>query len=203
MANIIINEELKGIIGKDLETISAKLPEGKDFVLVPKEDHIPKSRFDEVNTTAKDYKTKYEDINKQYESLKPLANGNEELTKKIKELQDLNAKTAQEYEGKLTATKRDYLLNDTLKGAKARNPRAVSALLDHTKIVLKDDKLDGIDEQLEALKKSDPYLFTEEEKQNPAPFSMGLKPGSSQNGKGNGLSEDPIARAMGIKAPQK
>ena len=75
----IISEELRTALGKDLDTISAKLPEGKDFVLVLKDEHIPKSRFDEVNTTAKDYKANYEGVNAELEKLKPLAGNSEAL----------------------------------------------------------------------------------------------------------------------------
>lgn len=185
MPLIIMNEEIKTALGKDFDTISAKLPEGKDFVIVPKEDHIPKSRFDEVNTAAKDYKAKYEDVNKQFEGLKPLATGNDELTKKLKELQDQNAKTIAEYEGKILARDREYALNDTVKGYKPRNMKAVTALLDHTKIEFKDGKLIGATEQLEALKASDAYLFDLEQQQGSyIPPAAGIKPGQQPGGNG-------------------
>jgi len=203
MPIIITNEELKSALGKDLDTISAKLPEGKDFVLVPKEEHIPKSRFDEVNLTAKDYKSKYEEVNKQYESLKPLATGNDELTKKLKELQDLNAKTVSEYEGKILARDRDYALNDTLKAYKPRNVKAVSALLDHTKIEYKDGKLVGAAEQLEALKASDAYLFDIDQQQGTyVPPAAGKQSGIQAGGK-QGTAEIPHLKEFPSLANKK
>ncbi|MEG0416404.1 MAG: phage scaffolding protein [Erysipelothrix sp.] len=42
----------------------------------------------------------------------------------------------------------------------AKNPKAVKGLLDLTKVVLEGDEIKGLDEQLEALMKSDDYLFT-------------------------------------------
>ncbi len=63
----------------------------------------------------------------------------------------------------------NHALEDALKGAKARNVKAVRALLETEK--LKPDKdgcLTGLSEQLEALKKDSPYLFEEEKKEAPA-----------------------------------
>lgn len=41
----------------------------------------------------------------------------------------------------------------------ARNPRLISAAIDKSKLKLDGETLSGLSEQLEALKKSDPYLF--------------------------------------------
>ena len=195
----IINEELRTALGKDLDTISAKLPEGKDFVLVLKDEHIPKSRFDEVNTTAKDYKAKYEGVNAELEKLKPLAGNSEALNAEIKKLQDLNKSTITDYEAKIQTRDRDYALNDTIREFKPRNLKAVSALLDSTKIEYKDGTLKGAKEQLEALKKSDPYLFNEEDNQTPPPWAAGTKPGTQPI-----FSEvDPMAKYFGLKQTPK
>jgi hypothetical protein len=198
MAKIIVNDELGAIIGKDLESITAKLPADKEFVLVAKEDHIPKTRFDEVNTGFKEYKSKYEETAKQLEPLKATAQGNEELAKKIKELQDGITQTTTEYEGKLAATHKEYALTDAFKTHKARNPKAVRALLDETKITFKDGKLEGIDGQIEGLKKSDPYLF-DIEQQTPPPFKFGNPSGQNPPIDQN----DPLAAWFGLNKTKK
>lgn len=199
----VINEEVRTALGKDLDTISAKLPEGKDFVLVSKEDHIPKSRFDEVNNSSKEYKAKYEDINKQFEALKPLAAGNEELTKKIKELQELNQNTVKDYEGKILARDRDYALNDVVKSYRPRDEKAETsikkALLDQTKIAFKDGVLSGAKEQLDELKKTSPYLFAEEENKPSLPWMAGTKPGETSSF----AKDDKMAGYFGLKQPPK
>ncbi|NLK37809.1 MAG: hypothetical protein GX299_06975 [Epulopiscium sp.] len=66
------------------------------------------------------------------------------------------------YNTDITNIKRDSALDMAILQAKGRNPKAIKALLDMEKIKLKEDgTLEGLD--LEALKKSDAYLFDVEE----------------------------------------
>ncbi len=55
--------------------------------------------------------------------------------------------------------KLDFAIEKALTVAKAKNTKAVKALLDMDKVKLDGDQLLGIDEQLKALQQSDPYLF--------------------------------------------
>lgn len=154
-----INPDLKALLGDELYAqLETKLKD-KDVVIETTEGFIPKARFDQVSADLKDYKAKHESVNAEYEKLKPLAAGNEALTNQIKALQAENEKTKTEYETKITARERDYALSEALRVAKVKNAKAIIGLLDHDKIVLKDGKIDGIEPQLEAIKKTDPYLF--------------------------------------------
>ena len=66
----------------------------------------------------------------------------------------------QEAEQKITAVKFDHALQDALREAKARNPKAVKALLDLEKIKLSDEGgLEGLEEQLTAVKTDNDFLF--------------------------------------------
>ena len=56
----------------------------------------------------------------------------------------------------------DSAVEIALMKAKAKNPKAARALLDESKIKLDGDKVLGLDDQLEALKKSEAYLFDAE-----------------------------------------
>jgi len=73
------------------------------------------------------------------------------------------ATTAQKkYDDDLAAFRRDSAVNLLLAQSGARNIKAASALLDLSKVKIKEDgSVEGID--LEALKKSDPYLFVIEQ----------------------------------------
>ena len=196
----IVNEDIRTAIGKELDAIAGKLPADKEFVLVPKEDHIPKSRFDEVNTVAKDYKAAIAERDKQLEALMPKVKGHEDLEKTVAELRNLNTKTVNDYEAKILERDRNYALNDALKAAKPRNVKAVSALLDHSKIEYKDGALKGVAEQLEALKKSDAYLFEDSEGNNGV-IAGRQQSGSilqQQAGKGGFKADDPLAAAFGL-----
>ncbi|MGI5891988.1 MAG: phage scaffolding protein [Bacillota bacterium] len=61
----------------------------------------------------------------------------------------------------LKAVRFDFALEAALMGAKARNIKAVRALLDTKNMHLKDGKLLGLEEQLQAVQAENPYLFEE------------------------------------------
>lgn len=84
---------------------------------------------------------------------------NDELKQQIKDLQKENSDNETKYQESLTAIQRDSALNEALTTAKVKNSKAVAALLDNDKIIFKDGQLSGVTEQIEALKKSDAYLF--------------------------------------------
>ena len=133
---------------------------------------IPKQRFDDVNTAKKQLE---QDLKARDEQLTELSKIDADgLQAKIKELQDANDLTKTEYEKQLAKQQFDFALKDALSGAKAKNPKAVEALLNKEIIKLDGDKLLGLEEQLKNLQESDSYLFDVEQQQSPAPtFSSG------------------------------
>lgn len=134
-----------------------------------------KKKADEVDglkTQIDDYKKQLKDRDKQLKDLGDKAKGNEDLTAEIDRLKQVNKDTQTEYEGKLQKQAFDHKLENTLAGAKVKNTKALRALLDMDTIKLDGDKLLGLEEQLNALKESDSYLFEEKETTN-AKFSIG------------------------------
>lgn len=83
-----------------------------------------------------------------------------------------------ELNGKLTAKQKEYddlvksyadkekntAINQAISNAKGKNTKAILALVDSDKITYKDGKLDGLEDQLKELQKSDAYLFDAPEK---------------------------------------
>jgi DNA repair exonuclease SbcCD ATPase subunit len=134
-------------------------PEQADSVITGFGTMVPKSRLDDKIQEAKDYKSQLDARDKQLAELEPKAAGNEALLQQIQKLQDENKTAKTDYEQKLAETQRTFALDSALSGAKVKNLKAVKALLDAEKIKLDGDKLSGLDEQLEALKTSDAYLF--------------------------------------------
>ena len=67
------------------------------------------------------------------------------------------------YNTDIAAVKLDSAVSMALVEAKAKNPKVARAALDMSVIKLDGDKLLGLNDQLEALKKSDAYLFDVEE----------------------------------------
>ena len=152
---------------------------------------VPKSRLDDKIKelkTANDTISKYEvDL----EDLKPKAAGNEALQAEITRLQDENKTNAEKHAADLAETQRTFALDSALKDAKVHNPKAVKALLDQEKIKLNGEALEGLTEQLEALKQSDAYLFAEEQQQQQPPSWSG-----GQHTPPAPTNDDPFAAKM-------
>ncbi|OMC86923.1 hypothetical protein BK128_09670 [Viridibacillus sp. FSL H7-0596] len=140
---------------------------------------IPKSRFDEKIDEAKELKQQLADRDTQLKELSDKAGDNEALTAQIKSLQEQNETTASEYETKLKQKDFDFKLSEALRDAKARNPRAVIALLNTDSIKLDGDTLIGLDEQLKALKTSDDYLFVADGLKGKTPPGAQKPPGDN------------------------
>lgn len=116
-------------------------------------------KVDEYKQQIEDLNGQIQDRDKQLEELSEKAKDNEELTKEIDTLKEQNKQTAKEYQEKLEQQTFEYKLDKALSEVKARNPKAVKALLDMENIKLDGDNLLGLDDQLKALQDSDAYLF--------------------------------------------
>ena len=122
---------------------------------------IPKDKYNEVAEAKKKLEADIQERDNQLEQLKNAASNNEELKKQIEELQEANRRAAEEWQAKMAQMQLDFAIDKALTAAKAKNIKAVKALLDMDKVKLDGDQLLGIDEQLKALQQSDPYLFGE------------------------------------------
>lgn len=137
---------------------------------------IPKSRLDEKIAEVNDYKQQLADRDTQLTELQSKAQGNEELQAQIQALQQQNEQAKTEYQQQLQQKEFDFALTEALRDAKAKNPKAVKALLDTSTFKLVDGKLIGLDEQLTALKTSDDYLFTSDKLKGGTPPQGGTPP---------------------------
>ena len=97
---------------------------------------------------------------------------NETLSADFKALQEKYKNDRADLEKQVAQVKLTSALDMGVSGAKVRNAKALKGLLDLDAIKLDDaGKLTGLDDQLKAIKKSDPYLFDEGEKQDYTPAS--------------------------------
>ena len=122
---------------------------------------IPKDKYNEVAEAKKQLEKDIQDRDQQLEDLKKAAGASEELKKQIETLQAENKKASEEWQTKMSQMQLDFALERALTTAKAKNPKAVKALLDMEKVKLDGEQLLGLDDQLKALKESDSYLFGE------------------------------------------
>ena len=122
---------------------------------------IPKDKYNEVAEARKKLETDIQERDNQLEQLKNAAGNSEELKAQIEQLQAENQKAAEEWQAKMAQMQLDFAIDKALTAAKAKNAKAVKALLDLEKVKLDGDKLLGLDDQLKAIKESDAYLFGE------------------------------------------
>lgn len=140
---------------------------------------VTKARFNEIKEENKTLKKSVSDRDKQLEDLKKSSGDNAALQQQISDLQKQNADQQKAHDEELAKLKLDNAVEIALSGAKARNGKAVKAMLDMSKVKLGEDgKLSGFDEQIEALKKSDAYMFDVQQQQTQQQFT-GFQPGAS------------------------
>ncbi len=152
--------DLKELLGEDLyNQVKEKAGDNK-LAIVNDGNWLPKDKFDEKNNEVKSLKEQLSDRDTQLEDLRGKAQGNEEMQTTIDALKEANSQAKEAHEQQLNEIKFGYELDRALLNEKARNPRAVKALLDTDTIKLDEEgQLIGLNEQLEGLKESDDYLF--------------------------------------------
>jgi len=143
---------------------------------------VPYSRFKELIDDKNELKKQISERDKQLETLKNSTGDVETLKNTIKQLQDEN----------ISKIKLDNAIDNALGNAKAKNSKAVRALLDMEKIKFENDNLSGLNEQIEALKEAEDSKFLFEEIKEPAkPSFSGVEPGAStgETNPGSGAPE--------------
>jgi len=120
---------------------------------------IPKDKYNEVAEAKKKLEKDIQDRDKQLDDLKKAAGSNEDLKQQIEKLQAENKKADEAWQAKVAQMQLDFALERALTAAKAKNAKAVKALLDLEKVKLDGEQLLGLDDQLKAIQQSDPYLF--------------------------------------------
>lgn len=119
------------------------------------------------------------------------------LNQKITELTNANTQLTNDLNTKVTQLQRNHAIEGGLRDSKAKNVKAVMALLDMDKITYEDGTLKGLNEQIETLKKAEDtsFLFNTE---TPAP--TGTKPNTPPAGGGTPPTSmsfaDAVAKAL-------
>lgn len=159
--------------------------------------YVTKERFNEVNNELNTTKKTLSERDKQLADLKNDENSNEELKKKITELEASNKKQAKEAADALAAERKSNAIKLELIG-KVHNADITMNLLKMDNIVMDENGKvkSGLKEQLDDLKKSDSYLFIPEDNSNgnnqgsnPEPYVKGATPKDGEGGKPSNLSK--------------
>lgn len=162
-------EFLKKILSKEtyekvIEEFKGKGKDGKDYEVLPSDgSYIPKLKFDEVNTQKTNLETERNNLKTELDSLK---NSEDDVTKLKEKVTELSNKIT-ENDTKHKQELREQRLNSALKLAiieQVQDAEIVSSLIDKTKLTLDEngEKITmGLNEQIESLKQTKPFLFKE------------------------------------------
>lgn len=172
-------EDLMKIEGMT-EELAVKVAEASAEEL---KEFIPKVRFDEVNEAKKNAEALVKERDKQLEDVKKSTGDNEELKKQIEQLQEDNKAAKQKYESDIKQMQINNAVQSALKDAGAKNVTALMALLtglDKAELA-EDGTVKGLADQIQALQKSDSYLFdAKTEPQLPKPSGATPATGGTQ-----------------------
>ena len=151
---------LKELLGEDLyDQVKERIGTTEIIVVDPDNPMVPKRRLDEVIAERNRYKEQVAERDTQLADLGAKAKDHDTLRAQIAELQAKNKQAAEDYEKQLKEQRFAFAVERAVAKADARNVKAVVALLDTSKISLDGENLLGFDEQIAALKESDPFLF--------------------------------------------
>lgn len=125
--------------------------------------YVSKAQFNEKNDAYKQAKQEIENLTNDISTLSEANKANEALQSQIKELQDAATQREADYNESIKTLKIDTAITKALSKSGAMNETILTGLLDRTKIAIgEDNTITGIQEQIVALKESDPYLFKQD-----------------------------------------
>lgn len=137
-----------------------------------------KSASAEALTENESLKSQIQKREKDLKKLKSQVKDNEGLTEQFNQLKSKYDKDTADLNHKLDQTRLNSAVDKVLSQDKVRNVKAIKGLLDMDQVKLdKDGNLKGLDDQVNSIKKTDPYLFDLGQKQVYEPESG--KPASS------------------------
>lgn len=145
--------------------------------------YIPKARFDEVNNEKKKLELDVRERDQQLETLKNSTGDVEAMKKQITDLQAENKTKEETHAAEIKQLKVDAAVSAALTSAKAKNEKAVRALLqlDSEKIELLDDgTIKGLDDQIKGLLEADDTKFLFDTETKKTKFK-GANPGEAGN----------------------
>ncbi|MDN2612999.1 phage scaffolding protein [Apilactobacillus sp. EABW-1NA] len=116
--------------------------------------------YDELKTKNEELSKQVAKNEKDLKSLSKSTKDNEDLQNTIKSLQDENKQIKTDFESKISSMKLNSAIDTSLAGHKARNTKAVKALLDMDNIKLNDKgELEGLDDQIANIEKDNAFMF--------------------------------------------
>lgn len=154
---------------------------------------VSAAEISNLQTENESLTSQVKERDKQLETLKKSAGDNEDLQKQIEQLQSDNATAKANHESEMNQLKVQFAVEKALTGAKAKNIKAVKALLDLDDAKLdKDGNVKGLQEQIDKLVAGDDtkFLFEEVQQSGQKQDFKGFQPGASSSGVKPGTEVD-------------
>lgn len=155
---------------------------------------IEKTKFTELETTKKNLDKQIIERDKQLKTLQDSVGDNKDLKDKLEKLQQDNENQKKNFEGQILTMKIDNAVSSALTTARAKDARAVKAMLGLEKYELDSyGKVKGLDDAIAAAKKNSPWAFDAEENKDTGKKTFsGFKAGESgdTSGKDSGSTGD-------------
>lgn len=168
-----MNKEKLIQLGLSEEQATASMKLSKEDI---DQNYITKSRFNEIVEKSTQLKAELAERDETLESLQDV--NMDGLEGQIAELEASNQELATDYETQINQLKIQHALDNQLKSAGVRNPKATLALLDLEVMELDEEgTIRGLDEQLQELKTNEGYLFEDEKQMNKKAILKGVRPG--------------------------
>ena len=150
---------MQNILNKLIE-LGLKEEEATTLIDSTKEKYVSKEEYDVLKGEIKVHQDKAKELSKTVKTLQKDVDASEALKLKLEDLE--NSLTNKDKE--IEKVKFDYKLEAKMKEVGAKNAKAIKALIDMDSVKLGENgELEGFDNQIEALKESDSYLFNIEE----------------------------------------
>ena len=162
-------------LGLDEDTVKQVM------VLHAKDIQVANAKTAAAEQGRDDLKTQLEERDSQLTKLKKAVGDNEDLQDQIKSLQDANKQATADYQEKLAKQSKEFKIDNALRDANAKNPKAVKALLELDQVSVDGENLVGLEDQLNSLKESDGYLFGSPQSGTKKKIIVPGNPGSGDN----------------------
>lgn len=185
---------LKQLGIEDKETIDKILDENSSDIGRAKGD------VDSLKAQIETLKSEKSTVESELDTLKNNTKDYDNLKEQVSTLQTEKANLETELNGKVSKLQKTHAIESGVRDAKAKNIKAVMALLDMDKITFENNELNGLSEQLESLTKGEDTSFLFGEGGSPTP--SGTEPtnppsgGTGSNGATGKSFADAIASAL-------
>lgn len=163
---------------------------------------VSKDKLDLAEQAKTTLELQAKEYDKQIKTLQKNISDTGKLNDTIKELQEANKKAKTDYQNKLNTIRINQAIDNAIAGAKAKNAKAVKALLDVDALDFDEEKgeLKGLDKQLKRLQEADDSKFLFD--LPGGKLKAGVIQGAGSNG-GDDDTDDTEDKSLGMRFAQE